>query len=114
MTPPSTSDRWRLEHIADALNSALQFVQGHQRADLDTDQMLVFALVRALEIVGEAASKVSLEGRGNFADLPWPLMIGMRNRLVHAYFDVDVDTLWETVTEAVPPLATRVREILSS
>jgi uncharacterized protein with HEPN domain len=107
------SDRWRLEHIADALNSAMDFIRERQRADLDSNQMLVFALTRALEIVGEAASKVSSDGRTEFPDLPWPLMIGMRNRLVHAYFDVDIDTLWDTVTEAVPPLAKRLKEILT-
>jgi len=73
---------------------------------------LVFALVRALEIIGEAASKVSARGRAEFPDLPWSLMIGMRNRLVHAYFDVDIDTLWDTVIQDVPPLAKRVAEIL--
>lgn len=64
------SDRWRLEHIADSLNTALDFVRGRERADLDTDRLLVFALTRALEIVGEAASKVTPEGRAEFPDLP--------------------------------------------
>ncbi|HWD58831.1 MAG TPA: hypothetical protein VG308_11155 [Stellaceae bacterium] len=64
------SDRWRLEHIADSRNTALDFVRGRERADLDTDRLLVFALTRALEIVGEAASKVTPEGRAEFPDLP--------------------------------------------
>jgi uncharacterized protein with HEPN domain len=107
-----SSDRWRLEHIADALNSATDFIHGRQRADLDSDRMLVFALVRAMEIVGEAAAKVSPDARLEFPDLPWLLMIGMRNRLVHAYFDVDVDTLWDTVAQDVPALVKRLSEIL--
>jgi uncharacterized protein with HEPN domain len=109
----NASDRWRLGHIAEALEAALDFVRGRGRADLDSDQMLVFALVRAIEIAGEAASQVSAPGRAEVPDLPWPLMIGMRNRLVHAYFDVDLDILWDTVTRAVPPLAKRLGEILA-
>lgn len=108
------ADRWRLGHIADALNSAMNFARSRQRSDLDTDQMLVFALMRAIEIVGEAASKVSSEGRAELADLPWPAIVGMRNRLVHAYFSVDLDILWDTVTQAVPPLAKRVTEFLGN
>ena len=108
------NDRWRFEHIADAANAALGFIKGRNRAELDANQMLVYALVRALEIVGEAANNVNPAARAEFPDLPWSLMIGMRNRLVHAYFDVDLDTLWDTVTQDIPPLATRIAEILRS
>jgi len=79
-------DRWRLGHMADYLRSAMNFVRDRQRDDLDNDKMLVLALMRAIEVVGEAASKVSAEGRAELPDLPWPEVIGMRNRLVHAYF----------------------------
>jgi uncharacterized protein with HEPN domain len=106
------TDRWRFEHIAEALSSAMTFVRDRERVELETNQMLVYALVRALEIVGEAASKISAAGRAEFPDLPWADMIGMRNRLVHAYFDVDIDTLWDTVADDVPPLAARIKEIL--
>ena len=108
------ADRWRFAHIADALGTAMTSIRGHERAELETNQMLVYALVRALEIVGEAASKISAAGRAEFSDLPWTDMISMRNRLVHAYFDVDIDTLWDTVADDVPPLAERVKEILQS
>jgi uncharacterized protein with HEPN domain len=90
----------RLHHIVDALKSAISFVRGRDRKDLDSDEMLLFALVRAIEIVGEAASKVTVETRAGLTGLPWDSMIGMRNRLVHAYFDINRDILWTTVTEA--------------
>jgi uncharacterized protein with HEPN domain/tetratricopeptide (TPR) repeat protein len=83
MNPP---DRVRLQHLADALSSAVRFIRGRERADLDTDEMLLFALVRAVEIAGEAASQVTAETRAQLPDLPWNSMVGMRNRLVHAYF----------------------------
>ncbi len=102
-------DRVRLRHIVDALNAAMRFVDGRKRSDLDTDEMLLFALVRAIEIVGEAASKVTAETRAAMPDLPWASIVGMRNRLVHAYFDINRDILWTTVTEAVPALAERLK-----
>jgi len=71
--------------MIEAAETACKFVSGRLRGDLDTDQMLVFALVRAIEIVGEAASKVSVETRQATGEVPWPLIVSMRNRLVHAY-----------------------------
>ena len=105
-------DRVRLRHALDAMNAALGFIAGRSRSDLDSDRMLSFALVRAIEIVGEAASKVSAETRAELPDLPWASMVGMRNRLVHAYFDVNHDILWDTVAQAVPPLAERLAALL--
>ena len=106
-------DRVRLQHVIDALNSAIRFAQGRQRGDLDSDEMLLFALVRAIEIAGEAASQVTAETHAQLPDLPWASMVGMRNRLVHAYFDINRDILWTTVTEAAPPLVERLKNILA-
>lgn len=108
----SPDDRLRLRHVVDALNSAIRFARGRDRRDLDSDEMLLFALVRAIEIAGEAASRISAETRAELTELPWESMIGMRNRLVHAYFDINHDILWTTVTEAAPPLAERIRKLL--
>ena len=108
----SLHDRVRLLHIVDALDAATKFIDGRKRSDLDTDQMLLFALVRAIEVVGEAASKVSPETHAEMPDVPWVSIVNMRHRLVHAYFDIDRDILWATVTEAVPPLAGRLRRFL--
>jgi uncharacterized protein with HEPN domain len=106
-------DRVRLQHLADALNSAIRFARGRDRGDLDTDEMLLFALVRAVEIAGEAASQVTAETRAQLPDLPWSSIVGMRNRLVHAYFDINRDILWTTVTEAAPPVAERLKNLLA-
>lgn len=80
------------------------FVNGRQRADLDTDDMLLFALARAIEIFGEAASHVSPETRVATSAVPWAQITAMRNRLIHAYFDIDHDILWATATTDVPGL----------
>lgn len=104
-------DRVRLRHMIDAAESALRFVQGRNRADLDRDEMLLFALVRAVEISGEAAGRVSDEGRAKVSQVPWGVVVGMRNRLVHAYFDIDRDILWTTVTQALPVLLAQMKSV---
>jgi len=100
----SPADRWRIRHMIDAGEQALAFVDGRQRADLDSDPMLRLALTRAVEIMGEAAAQVSEAGRSELAAVPWPQIIGMRNRLVHAYFDINPNILWDTVQMALPAL----------
>ena len=82
----------------------MQFTKRRSRADLDTDTMLMFELVRAIEVMGEAASKVSDATRAKMPGVPWREIVGMRNRVVHAYFDIDRDILWTTATAALPPL----------
>jgi uncharacterized protein with HEPN domain len=71
--------------------------------------MLLFALIRAIEVIGEAASKVSVETRSSVPTVPRPIIISMRNRLIHAYFDVDPDILWATVTDEIPLLLRLLR-----
>jgi uncharacterized protein with HEPN domain len=97
-------DRVRLQHMVDAARSAQRFLSGRQRADLDGDEMLRFAVVRAIEIIGEAASRVSHAARAELPAVPWPAVIGMRNRMVHAYFDIDHDVVWRTVQVELPAL----------
>ena len=110
--PPE--DRIRLLHMIEAAETACGFVSGRPRSDLDADRMLVFALVRAIEIVGEAGSRVSASTRETASDIPWPLIVSMRNRLVHAYFDVDHEIVWKTATEELPLLLPRLRALVAS
>lgn len=97
-------DAIRIRHMIEAAETTQRFVAGRQRGDLDSDQMLLFALIRAVEVIGEAASKVSVETRSSVPTVPWSIIISMRNRLIHAYFDVDPDILWVTVNEEIPQL----------
>jgi uncharacterized protein with HEPN domain len=106
----SPADRIRLQHLVDAADAAARFSAGRTRSDLDHDEMLLFALVRAVEIVG-AASKVTDDAR-TAIPLPWPAIVGMRNRLIHAYFDVDRDILWTTVQQSLPELRRVVKVAL--
>lgn len=104
-------DAIRFRHMIDATKSALAFAQGRTRSDLEQDRMLQFALVRAVEVVGEAASKVSAAGRAELPQVPWAAITGMRNRLVHAYFEVDLDILWVTVQQALPDLLAQLKSL---
>ena len=97
--------------MIEAAENAIQFVAGRQRADLATDRMLQFALVRAIEIVGEAATKVSDETRSAHANIPWKTIVGMRNRLVHAYFEIDADILWVAATVEIPTLLVQLQAL---
>ena len=105
-------DRIRLQHMLDAANEALTFIQGKIRADLDSDRMLVLSLIRELEIIGEAASKISAETRSQNTSIPWQDISGMRNRLIHAYFDIDLNTIWTTVSRDLPTLKADLEKIL--
>jgi uncharacterized protein with HEPN domain len=107
-------DAIRLQHMLEAARYALSFIAGKDRSDLDSDKMLVLALVKSIEIIGEAASKVSLEGRATWAGLPWQDIVAMRNRLIHAYFDINLDIVWSTLTQDLPPLVAELEKALSS
>ena len=107
-------DRIRLVHMRDACVSIQRFAEGKTRSDLTSNEMLQFALVRALEIIGEAAARVSDSTRRIAPDIPWREATGIRNRLIHAYFDVDLDILWVTVCESVPQLQSQLEVLLSA
>ena len=97
-------DEVRIRHLIDAASTAAQFVEDRDRADLDTDEMLRLALTKLVEIVGEAAKQVTPSGRAELPDVPWSAAARTRDRLVHHYFDIDLDVLWTTVTEDLPRL----------
>ena len=80
---PPEADLIRIRHMAAGAREAIGFVAGHSRADLDTNRMLARAVVKAIEIVGEAATKVSDDARAALPGVPWPDLIAMRHRLIH-------------------------------
>lgn len=100
----------RLRHMLDAAEEALSFARGRSREDLGIDRQLVLALVKEVEIIGEAAYRISQETRACLPEIPWEDIIGMCHRLVHAYFDINLDILWQTVQQDLPPLASTLRQ----
>jgi len=95
-------DRTRILHMIEAADAVSHFVTGRERGDLDADLMLLFALVRAVEVFGEAAAKVSPSIKAATTDIPWPQIVAMRNRLIHAYFDIDRNILIRNLEEICP------------
>jgi uncharacterized protein with HEPN domain len=101
-------DETRLRDMLDAARKAVAFADDKTREALDEDELLAFALVRALEIVGEAASRVSQETRSRFQQIRWKEIIGMRNKIIHDYLSVDNNIVWDVVTNDLPDL---IREL---
>ena len=99
--------------MRDAAQEALLFIRKRSRADLDKDRMLSLSLVRLLEIIGEAARAVSPRFRKANGAVPWKEMIGMRDRLAHGYYDVNLDIVWETVKRDMRPLVQHLETLLT-
>ena len=91
---------------------AVAMVEGKDFGDLRKERILELALIRLTEVIGEAAVRVSLAGRNQHPSIPWAQVVGMRNRLVHGYDQVDLRVLWDTVQEDLPPLITEIEKIL--
>lgn len=102
MTSPRDDDC--IAHIVDACEEVATFVAGKTQYDLEDDRMLQLALVKLVEIVGEAAKAVSDDTRRRYPEVPWSAAARTRDRLSHHYFDVNLDVLWSTVTEDLPAL----------
>jgi uncharacterized protein with HEPN domain len=105
-------DSIRILHILEAARKALHFVENRRRDDLDREEMLAISLVHLLEIVGEAANSVSADFREQHPNIPWKKMIELRNRLIHGYFDINLDIVWDTVLKDLPPLAADLEKII--
>ncbi len=105
-------DEVRLRHMFDAARKAVEFARGRSRSDLDADEQLALALVRLLEIVGEAGRQVSAATREAHPSIPWREIAGTRDRLIHGCFDVDLDVVWAIVSTDLPRLTDSLRRIL--
>ncbi len=105
-------DETRLRHMLDATLEALSFVSGKTRADVVSNRILVLALIQLLEIIGEAANGISDIFRNNHPEIPWNSIIKMRHRLIHGYFDVDEDIIWQTINNDLPLLRKNLQSIV--
>lgn len=105
-------DMVRIRHILDHAREIVEFVQDKNRDDLETDRILGLALVRLLEIVGEAASRVSGEFREQHGEIPWSNIVSLRNRLIHGYDSIDMDILWNILQNDIPALVSCFEKII--
>ena len=109
----SKEDEIRLRHMLEAAREAVSFARGRARGDLETDRQLVLSLVKDIEIVGEAAAQVSESARAQAPGIPWQVIVAMRNRLVHAYFSINLDIVWQTVQQDLPTLIAQLERVVS-
>jgi uncharacterized protein with HEPN domain len=93
-----------LRQMRDHAHEVVELVRGRSRSDLDTDRLLALAVVRLLEIIGEAAGRVPADEQARRPGIPWSLIVGLRNRLIHGYDNVDHDIVWEILTSDLPAL----------
>lgn len=107
-------DRTLLQDMIDTAQSALVAVSHCGFDALAANHVWTLGLVKCLEIVGEAAARLSGDFKSRHPGVPWTAIIGMRNRLVHAYFDIDYEQVWKALTEELPPLVEQLEAILSS
>jgi len=106
-------DLARLCHMLDCAKAILRFSETRKRQDLDSDRLFSSAIMREFEVLGEAASAISIQTRSRFPEIPWKAVIGMRNQLIHAYFDVDQDIVWSTIQLAIPDLILKVEKAVT-
>jgi uncharacterized protein with HEPN domain len=110
MTDRSSSDH--LEDILDAAEKAQAFAEGTTYESFVDDDKSVFAVIRALEVVGEATKRLPQPLRDEYPQVPWSSMAGMRDNLIHDYSDVDRQLVWRTVQDELPEVRRHLRMIL--
>jgi len=101
-----------IEDVIEAMDDAVSFVEGVKREDLVKDRKTIYAVVRALEIIGEAVKRIPDGVRDRYPQIPWKDMAGMRDKLIHEYFGVNIKRVWKTVKEDIPNLKPLFEKIL--
>ena len=107
-------DFFRIRHMLEASKEAFIFGGGQKKKELELDRMRTLSIVKSIEIISEAATKVSKETREQFPELPWSDIVAMRNRLIHVYFDIDLERVLDTVNHDLPPLMRALEKIILS
>jgi uncharacterized protein with HEPN domain len=101
-----------LREMRDHAHEVIEFLRGRGRADLDSDRLLALAVVRLLEIIGEAAARIPAEEQARRPGIAWRSIISLRNRLIHGYDNIDYDIVWQIVTKDLPSLASELSRSL--
>ncbi len=105
-------DRIRIQHMIDAAEEALTFIHNIEFKEFSKNRLIILAVIKDIEILGEAASKITDETKNTITQIPWRDIIGMRNRLIYGYFDVNIKLVWNTVKNNLPPLLQILKDYL--
>ncbi|PIX31892.1 DUF86 domain-containing protein [Candidatus Bathyarchaeota archaeon CG_4_8_14_3_um_filter_42_8] len=103
-----------LQDILDSINDIENFVRGMGFEEFKGDRKTINAVVRSIEVIGEASKRISRSLKAKYKGVPWREMAGMRDKLIHEYFGVDVEILWKTAKDDIPPLKQLVQDMLKS
>ena len=103
-----------IEDILDAIIKARSFIKGISFEKFQSDDKTIYAVIRALEVIGEATKRVPNNIRNQYPDIPWREMSSMRDKLIHDYFGIDLTVVWKTVTEDLPILESDIRRIVAN
>jgi uncharacterized protein with HEPN domain len=103
-----------LKDILDSINDIESFVGDMSFEDFKRDKKTIYAVVRGIEVMGEAAKKIPKTLKDKYREIPWKKMAGMRDKLIHEYFGVDVEILWKTIKDDLPSVKPLVQELLES
>jgi uncharacterized protein with HEPN domain len=100
-----------LEHIQDAIAKIGRYTDRVEEADFMADELLQDGVIRNMEVIGEAVTKLSPTLKAKHGDIPWVEIAGMRNRLIHGYMEVNLELVWDTARQMIPPFRARVAAI---
>lgn len=101
-----------LNDILDSIVDIKEFVMEMSYESFIEDKKTIKAVIRSLEVIGEAANKIPVDVRERYPELPWQEIIDMRNKLIHEYFGIDIDIIWQTIEDDIYPLEETARKIL--
>lgn len=107
-------DKERLLHMIAAIDRILRYTEGKSYEDLVNDDMMYYAVIKNIEIIGEAANMLTTEFQTTHPDTPWKMVKGMRNYIVHEYFQIDDVVVWDVVTNNLLPLKQQLQSYLNS
>lgn len=107
-------DQQRLEHILDAIHEIESYTAGAGLSAFLSNSMMKFASIKQIEIIGEAANYITEETKQQFSDIEWRRITGMRHILVHEYFGVDANLVWQVIINDIPVLKQSIEKINSS